>query len=97
MTNDHLNQIKSEIGIISLNVNQLIDNMNNLHKNLSEIDNDEQPEEFKEAAVLYSQSKNQLTSYLITTVDSLSVTLLDVIEYVQVSPKAKLWVPEGVR
>jgi hypothetical protein len=97
MTNDQLNQIKSEVEILSNNITELIVNMNNVAEKMSAIDDATQPEEFKEAAILYSQSKNQLTTYLLTAVDSLGITLLDVIEYVQSSPKAKLWVPEGSR
>ena len=97
MTNDQLEQVKVELAAIVNNVQQMILQMNDLGNIVQEIDGEAQPEEFKEAAVLYSQSKNQLTSYLLTVVDSLGITLLDVIEYVQSSPKGKLWVPESVR
>ena len=97
MNNEQLNQLKVELEVISNNVQRMIIIMNNHGKNLQEIDSETQSEEFNEALKAYSKSKNELTSYLLTVVDALGVTLLDVIEYVQSSPKAKLWVPESVR
>ena len=97
MTNEQLNQLKIELETISNNVQRMIIIMNSHGKNLQEIDSEAQPEEFNEALKAYSKSKNELTSYLLTVVDALGVTLLDVIDYVQSSPKQKLWVPEGVR
>jgi hypothetical protein len=97
MTNDQLEQIKVDLETIANNSMKMVQNINNLSNNMGKIDNETQPDEFKDAAVLYSQAKNQLTAYLLTVVDSLGLTLLDVIEYVQSSPKQKLWTPEGVR
>lgn len=97
MNNEQLNQLKVELEVISNNVQQRIIIMNNHGQKLQEIDSEAQSEEFNEAATSYSKSKNELISYLLNAVDILGLTLLDVIEYVQSSPKAKLWVPESVR
>ena len=93
MDNDILDQMKVDLKVIANKVMQMVTTMNNFGKTLQAIDSKEQPEEFQEAATLYSQSKNQLTEYLLIVVDDLGVALLDVIEYVQSSPKQKLWVP----
>ena len=97
MNNDQLNKIPGNIEMISNNITELINNMNSAADVMKDIDAETQPEEFTEAARLYGQSKNELTSYLLTAVDALGLTLLDVVEYVQSSPKAKLWTPESVR
>ena len=93
MTNDQLNQIKIEVNLISKDISQMVHSMSDLAKSMDKIDDKEQPEEFQEAAILYSQSNNQLTTFLLTVADSLSLTLLNVIKDIQSSPKAKLWVP----
>jgi predicted translin family RNA/ssDNA-binding protein len=93
MNNDELNQVKTEVQLISREISQMITSINDLAKSMNAIDNEEQPEEFKEAAVLYSQAKNQLTQYLLTVADNLSLVLMGIIEEVQSGPKAKLWTP----
>lgn len=97
MNNDDLNQIKVNVLSITKNISNMVNTISNLDKSLSMIDDIEQPEEFKEAAIAYSYAKDKFISYLLTVTDSLSLTLMDVIEYVQSSPKAKLWTPESVR
>jgi len=93
MTNEQLDTIKVNLELISNHINDLVIRMNDLGKVVTEINNEEQPEEFMQASVAYSQAKNNLTTYLLNAVDSLGLTLLDVIAFAQSTPKAKIWIP----
>jgi septal ring factor EnvC (AmiA/AmiB activator) len=94
MTNNELNQIKTNINLISNNILRMMNTLDDLTTNINGINDQEEPEKFQEAALSYSQAKNQFTSYLLEVVDNLSLTLIEMIEYLQVSPGPKLWVPK---
>lgn len=92
-----LNKIKSDMNLVNAKIDKVLAAVGEAEDNLNKINPEEQPEEFQRAAIVYSQSKDNLTGLLLRVVDSLEITLFEVIEYTQSSPKARLWTPESVR